>query len=127
VAVLHASLLDTIEKAGWSRLPVVSFFGHDACGVVLSESFLGNRVITQVLRDLEKPLVSFPCPVGAAVLEHELVDCKLSVLSTKEPDGFWSVLCGFPDSFPYIALVDVDLSALGKSAGLWTRRGRCGL
>jgi len=59
VAGLHASLLDIIEKAGWSRLPVVSFFGHDACGVVLSESFIGNRGITQVLRDLEKPLVSF--------------------------------------------------------------------
>jgi len=30
--VLHASLLDIIEKDGWSRLPAVSFFGHDACG-----------------------------------------------------------------------------------------------
>jgi len=45
VAVLHASLLDIIEKAGWSRLPAVSFFGHDDCGVVLSESFLGNRLV----------------------------------------------------------------------------------
>ena len=64
MAVFYACLLDVWKKAGRGWLPTVLFFGHDAGCVVLSESFLGNRGITQSLTDHMESLVDFPCPVG---------------------------------------------------------------
>ena len=41
VSVLHTSLLNVREKAGWGWLPGVLFLGHDACRVFFSEGSFG--------------------------------------------------------------------------------------
>ena len=86
MAVFFASHLDVWRKAVRGWLPIVIFFGHDAECVVFSESFLGNGGITQSFTYHLESLVDFPCPLGAAVLENKLVNCELSVLTTKKPD-----------------------------------------
>jgi len=59
--------------------------------------------------------VGFLCPVRAALLEHELVDCEQFVLTTpREPYCLCFVLGDFPYSLSDIALVYVHLSTLGK-------------
>ena len=80
--------------------------------MVLSKSFLGNCGIIQSLIDNLESLLGFPCPEGAAVLEHELFDYEASILSTKKPDRRWLTLGGFPDGLPDVALVDADFSGL---------------
>lgn len=40
------------------------------------------------------------CPVGAPVLQDELINTELLVLATKEPDGDLLILCGLSDGFP---------------------------
>lgn len=56
--------------------------------------------------------MGFPCPKGAAVLGHELVDYEVLILSTKKLDRRWLTLGGFPDGLPDVALVDADFSGL---------------
>ena len=56
--------------------------------------------------------VGLLCPVGAAVLEHELVDREPPVSTAQEPDRQWLTLGDFPDGVPDITLIDVDLSGL---------------
>ena len=42
VFVLHTSLLNVLEEAGWGWLPGDFFLGYDACGVVFPEGSFGE-------------------------------------------------------------------------------------
>ena len=86
VAVLHAGLLDVWEEVGWGWLPAVPFLCHNASRVVFAEGSLSKFRVAQFGADRMESFVGLSCPVGAAVLEHELVDRELSVLTAQEPD-----------------------------------------
>ena len=79
VAVLHAGLLDGWEQVGWGWLPAVPFLCHNASRVVFAEGSLSKFRVAQFGADRLESFVGLACPVGAAVLEHELVDRELSV------------------------------------------------
>ena len=84
--VLHAGLLDVWEEVCSGRLPAVPFLCHNASRVVFAEGSLSKFRVAQFGADRFESFVVLSCPVGAAVLEHELVDRKLSVLTAQEPD-----------------------------------------
>ena len=86
VAVLHAGLLDVSEEVGWGWLPAMRFLCHNASRVVIAEGSLSKFRVAQFGADRLESFVGLSCPVGAAVLEHELVDRELSVLTAQEPD-----------------------------------------
>ena len=86
VAVLHACLLDVWKEVGWGWLPAVPFLCHNASRVVFAEGFLSKFRVAQFDADRLESFVGLSCPLGAAVLEHELVDRELSVLAAQEPD-----------------------------------------
>ena len=52
--------------------------------------------------------------IGAAVLQHELVDLELSVLAAQEPDRERFAIGSFTDGMPDVALIEVDFPGLGK-------------
>ena len=74
VAMLHTSLLDVLQETSRGRLPVISLFGHDARGMMLAKGPVGEFEVTQGATDLLQSLLSLSRPVGAAILEDELVD-----------------------------------------------------
>ena len=74
VTVLHAGLLDVWEEVGWGWLPAVPFLCHNASRVVFAEGSLSKFRVAQFGVDRLESFVGLSCPVGAAVLEHELVD-----------------------------------------------------
>ena len=51
-----------------------------------AEGSLSKFRVAQFGADRLESFVGLSCPVGAAVLEHELVDRELSVLTVQEPD-----------------------------------------
>lgn len=80
VVMLHTSLLDAIEKAGWGRLQAVPFLGHDTGRVVLSESTVSQGLIPKNSTGFLKIPVGYLSPVGATV------DCELPIYTTEKPD-----------------------------------------
>ena len=86
MTVLHADLLDVWEEVGWGWLPAVPFLCHIASCVVFAEGSLSKFRVAQFGADRFESFVGLLCPVRAAVLEHELVDRELSVLTAQEPD-----------------------------------------
>ena len=86
VPVLHTSLLDVREEASWGWLPAILFFCHNAGHVVFAEGSVSKLRVAQFGADHFESFVGLLCPVGVAVLEHELVDRELSVSTTQEPD-----------------------------------------
>ena len=78
--MLHTSLLDVREEASWGWLPAVLFFCHNGGRVVFAEGSVSKLRVAQFGADRLESFVGFLCPVGAAVLEHELVD------RAQEPD-----------------------------------------
>ena len=86
VAVLHAGLLDVWEEVGRGWLPVVPFLCQDASRVVFTEVSVGELGVAKFGADRTESFVDLSCPVGAAVVEHELVDGEQSVLASQEPD-----------------------------------------
>ena len=85
VTVLHAGLLDVWEEVGWGWLSAVPFLCLNASHVVFAEGSLSKFRVAQFGADRLESFVGLSCPVGAAVLEHELVDRELSVLTAQEP------------------------------------------
>ena len=80
MTVLHAGLLDVWEEVGWGWLPAVPFLCHNASRVAFAEGSLSKFRVAQFGADRFKSFVGLSCPIGAAVLEHELVDRELSGL-----------------------------------------------
>ena len=118
VAVLQAFSMSGRRLAGVGFQPFLSF-------AIMLAAWFSPKVLSASsglpnFAQIALSFVGLSCPVGAAVLEHELVDRELSVLTAQEPDrpGY------FPDGVPDVALVDVDLSTLG--GGLYAKHGRCG-
>ena len=74
VTVLHTSLLDVREEARWGWLLAVLLFCHNGGRVVLAEGSVGELGFAQSGADRSESIVGLPRPIGAAVLEHELVD-----------------------------------------------------
>ena len=119
VAVLHAGLLDVWEEVGRGWLPAVPFLCQDASSVVFTEGSVGELGVAQFGADRSESFVDLLCPVGAAVLEHELVDGEQSVLAAQEPDHNRPPAGFFPDGMPDVAFVDVDLSGLREVEAFW--------
>ena len=80
--------------------------------MVFAEGSVGELGVAQFGADRSESIVGLPRPIGAAVLEHELVDREPLVSTAQEPDRQWLTLGDFPDGVPDITLVDVDLSGL---------------
>ena len=80
--------------------------------MVLAEGSVGELRVAQFGADRFESIVGLPHPIGAAVLEHELVDKEPPVSTAQEPDRQWLTLGDSPDGVPDITLVDVDLSGL---------------
>ena len=101
------------EEVGWGWLPAVPFLCHNASRVVFAEGSLGKFKVAQFGADRLESLVGLSCPVGAAVLEHELVDRAVGL----DRPGARPLMArpGVPD----VALVDVDLSGLREVDQAW--------
>ena len=95
VAVLHAGLLDVWEEVGRGWLPAVPYLCQDASRVVFAEGSVGELGVAQFGADRSESFVDLSCPVGAAVLEHELVDGEQS--AAQEPDRNRPPAGRFPD------------------------------
>ena len=80
--------------------------------MVFAEGSVGELGVAQSGADRSESFVGRPHPIGAAVLEHELVDREPPVSTAQEPDRQWLTLGDFPDGVPDITLIDVDLSGL---------------
>ena len=119
VAGLHAGLLDVWEEVGRGWLLAIPFLCQDASRVVFTEGSVGELGVTQFGADRSESFVDLSCPVGAAVLEHELVDGEQSVLAAQEPDHNRPPAGCLPDGLPDVALVDVDLSGLWEVEAFW--------
>ncbi|MEW8687261.1 MAG: hypothetical protein AB2556_15730, partial [Candidatus Thiodiazotropha sp.] len=113
-AMLHTSLLNVWEEAGWGWLPAVPFLCHNAGRVVFTEGSLSKFTVAQFGADCSEPPMKPFRPEGAAVLAHELVDIELSVLAAQEADRNRLPKCFFPNSLPDVTPVDVNLSTLGE-------------
>ena len=74
MAMLHTSLLNVWEEAGWGWLPAVLFLCHNAGRVVFAEGSLSKFRVAQFGADFLEPLMGPLCPVGTAILKNELVD-----------------------------------------------------
>ena len=119
MAMFNAGFLDVQEEAGRGRLPAISLFGHDAGRMAVTESPVGEFGVTQGIADLLKPFMDLSRPVGATVLEHELVDGELSALLTPEqPDSQWLASGHLLDGFPDVTVEEVDLPALREVEAL---------
>ena len=80
--------------------------------MVLAEASVGELGVAQSGADRSESIVGLPHPIGAAVLEHELVNREPPVSTAQEPDRQWLTLGDFPDGVPDITLIDVGLSGL---------------
>ena len=54
------------------------------------------------------------CSVGSTIVEDELVDGKLLISPTEKPNSLGLVLRGLFNRLPYVTLIYVDLTGLGK-------------
>ena len=83
MAVLQAGLLDVWEEVGWGWLPAIPFLCHNASRMVFAEGSLSKFRVAQFGADCLESFMGLSCSVGAAVLEHKLVNRELSILTAQ--------------------------------------------